>query len=129
MDTNLISALVNALADKQVPASSSGVGSTVLIVMILAALAPTLTSLVGLLQAKTNAALSEKNSQTLDKVHTAVNSERTEMIKEVKNLRAEVALLLQIRAVQAEHKLGEDKASSTALTEAKVLEMIKQNKP
>ena len=128
MDTNLLAALVNALADKQV-SNSAGMGSTGLIIIVLAALAPTLTSLVGLIQAKTNAAISDKNSQTLDKVHTAVNSERTEMMKEVKNLRAEVALLLQIRAVQAEHKLGEDKASATAITEAKVIEMIKQNKP
>ena len=128
MDTNLLTVLVSALADKQV-SHSGGVGSTGLIIIVLAALAPTLTSLVGLIQAKTNAAISDKNSQTLDKVHTAVNSERTEMIKEVKNLRAEVALLLQIRAVQAEHKLGEDKASVTAVTEAKVLELIKQNKP
>ena len=114
---------------------------TSLAVIIIAAAAPTLAAFVAYLQAKASKIKSEENAQTLGEVKHSVNSERSEMMGLLKKQDLEIAALKELvatrLATQEEKKRGEEKAvavenatvkAGASMTEARVLELIKQTK-
>lgn len=131
MDTNLIASILKEMAAQS---SSSGSVNVNFLMIIVAAVAPTLVALAAYLQAKASKILSEDNAVTLEKVHTAVNSERTAMLEVIKNLRQEMSEMVKGNAVLHEREAAEQRAAilkaevppAPPLTEARIIELIKQ---
>jgi len=92
MDTNLVSLLIQQLAAKSAPAVSPGLEGLKLILNLVGPLLTTmLAAIILYLQTKTAASVKE--------VHTAVNSERTASLLEIKELRADIAVMNQNKAL------------------------------
>ena len=98
MDTNLVMLLLKVVAAQTAqPATSTP--SVMIFTMFFAAIAPTLAGVAAYLQAraaKVDTAATRKSAfdtaTSVEKVHVAVNSERTAMLAEVKALKDEIFL-------------------------------------
>jgi len=118
MDTNLIAEILRQAAGGS---STSGMNLNLLLIGI-AAIAPTLVALAAYLQAKAAKVMVESNEVTLEKVHTAVNSERTAMLDVIKKLREELSDVIRVAAI------AKTEAVEKPMTEARIIELIRQNK-
>jgi predicted nuclease with TOPRIM domain len=100
MDTNAISSILNALSLRQDADNST----TWMIVtgMIISAIAPTLAGVAAYLSAKAAKLKSVEMQEEVVKIHTAVNSERTAMLAEVKALRDQILEISKQKATLEE---------------------------
>jgi len=110
MDTNLVTMLVQALAKNTTPVQNTTLDA---LEMILRFIGPLLTAVVLFIQART--------ATSLEKVHVAVNSERSKMQEDLKNLRVEITQLVAAKAVSEEHARGE-------VTQARVVAAVVEGK-
>lgn len=109
MDTNSITLLVNALAQQKSAVPSSN------LVLILVALTPLIAAIA--------AWFAKKTAVSIEKIHVAVNSERSVALEEIRTLKAEVRSLSEKLAFGA----GEQQADAAQATiEAAILAAAKK---
>jgi hypothetical protein len=130
MDTNLLTALLTALAQKSPPHQSD---NTVLLVvgMIISAMLPTLTAFAAYIKAQASDQKGEKaaaaalaTTETVDAIHTAVNSERTAMLAKLEERDRIILELTKGKAVSEEHARAADVRAGEALTTVKIQEAV-----
>lgn len=121
MDTNIVAAVAAAIAAQQpVPAAPVNEHTMLLIVgMIIAAVAPTLAAIAAYFSsraAKSNTEETKKlatnTAETVEKVHTAVNSERTAMLTKLQNLSDEILRISKDLSTTKEHQRGQELAAA-----------------
>jgi len=142
MDTNLTLILIKALTDQKTSSPHDGNQLIVLVIgMIIAAVAPTLAAIAAYYKARASEANTAEikkeainTTESVKEIHIAVNSERSAMLMEVKNLRDEILRISKNNSTLVEEKVGTDKAAALALPAglsqaqlAQVLEAIKSS--
>ncbi len=145
MDTNLVTAIVTALIAKQ---GSGGQSSSFIITVIAAFVIQIITNIASFLQAK-SAALSAVEAKvkameaaeqarkmaletnvSVQAIHTAVNSERTAMMLELKEAREEIRLMSSGKAADDERERERERvraippAPAAGLTEAQIAQIV-----
>lgn len=124
MDTNLLTLLLQTMAAKQ-PASDH-----TSVMLVLAALTPTLMALVSFLQSRSTKAATDEvkkatdqNSSMIREVHVLVDGGRTEMTAEIKRLQGEIAKAQEIK------ELTKTTTVPVLLSEAQLAQIVAAFKP
>lgn len=120
MDTNLVAAVAAAIAAQPHPAPATAQDNTLIIVgMIITAIMPTLAAIAAYFSsraAKSNTEETKKmatnTAEAVEKVHVAVNSERTAMLTTVQNLRDEILRISKDLSTSKEQQRGQELAAA-----------------
>lgn len=115
-DTNLVAALVNALASK--PASDQ---TLLILTLILATVAPLLQAVVGFINSRALSAkieaskiVNDETAKTVSSIKVDTNHDRTVMMEELRKLRDSVTALTMKNATLEEQKRSGEIASALA---------------
>lgn len=109
------------LSEIGVSGQNAAMNQTAILVvsMIIAALAPTLASVAAYIKSKSALdsameirKIASDTATSVKEVHSSVNSERTAMLEEVKNLRIEILNLSKSKSMLEEHQRGMEVAQT-----------------